>query len=201
MRQPESAMRSMSMSDLDEDFLKAGFAIIKRDAESVKVENKEMKCQSTVSLIQPDGRSPVEKAIENCERWLRVASGNSIGMGKPYIVPQGRPISSGPCESCADKTLGAAIGNLAHGIWGAFAYFAGIGAASKEVMQSRIEICQQCDALDTQGERIVRMIDGEPYCGSPLLQNVGRINAKDGCGCPLKKKVARKTEKCPIGRW
>ncbi len=56
--------------------------------------------------------------------------------------------------------------------------------------QARAEVCERC-AL-----RVVKC--GISYCGNPLLQQIDRDPATDGCGCPCRDKAKSPAEHCPI---
>jgi hypothetical protein len=56
--------------------------------------------------------------------------------------------------------------------------------------QARAEVCERC-AL-----RVVSC--GNSYCGSPLLKQIERDPAVDGCGCPCHDKAKSAGEHCPI---
>jgi hypothetical protein len=56
--------------------------------------------------------------------------------------------------------------------------------------QARATICERC-AL-----RVVRC--NISYCGNPLLQQIDRDPALDGCGCPCRDKAKSPSEHCPI---
>lgn len=56
----------------------------------------------------------------------------------------------------------------------------------------RAEICERCHL------RVVRC--GVSYCGSPLLGQIERDPAIDGCGCPCHAKAKSPREHCPIDR-
>jgi hypothetical protein len=38
------------------------------------------------------------------------------------------------------------------------------------------------------------------YCGKPLLEQLDRDDAVDGCGCPVNKKAQAAGEHCPLDR-
>jgi hypothetical protein len=169
------------------------FVIIDRNEKEITLEDAEMGCRTTIELPLPDGMTEIDMAARNCARWLEAAQGrHSRWNGSLKISKLPPPFV--PCPTCGKK-LGDVIGNIAHGAWGVFKYFAGIDAASKEEMERRLSICAQCPS------NLAQMAKGEAYCGAPLLHNVARDIAREGCGCPLQKKVAIKGEKCPASHW
>jgi hypothetical protein len=54
----------------------------------------------------------------------------------------------------------------------------------------RAAICEFCPL------RVVR--SGKSFCGNPLLQQIHREPALDGCGCPTHDKARSPDEHCPI---
>jgi hypothetical protein len=56
--------------------------------------------------------------------------------------------------------------------------------------EGRAAICEHCPV------RVIRC--GVSYCGNPLLTQLDRDPAIDGCGCPCRDKSKDPTEHCPI---
>ena len=56
--------------------------------------------------------------------------------------------------------------------------------------EARAAICERCPL------RVVKC--GVSYCGNPLLQQIDREPALDGCGCPTRDKAKAPHEHCPI---
>lgn len=55
---------------------------------------------------------------------------------------------------------------------------------------AKAEICLRCP---------LRVIEGKTvYCGKPYLHKPDRVDALDGCGCPVNAKAKDRTEHCPI---
>jgi hypothetical protein len=54
----------------------------------------------------------------------------------------------------------------------------------------RAETCERCPMR--VGHR------GVSYCGKPLLKQIDRDPAVDGCGCPIREKAKAPGEHCPI---
>jgi hypothetical protein len=65
----------------------------------------------------------------------------------------------------------------------------GLLADSPDWIQ-RTSICEMCPM------RIIHR--GVSYCGRPFLQQVQRVPAEDGCGCPTHEKARSPDEHCPI---
>jgi hypothetical protein len=60
----------------------------------------------------------------------------------------------------------------------------------EEIAQHRMQICQECDLLDVQGEGC--MVPGtQPCCNEK----------KGGCGCSLSLKTRALSSDCPLGKW
>jgi hypothetical protein len=58
--------------------------------------------------------------------------------------------------------------------------------------QARAMTCERCP---------LRVIScGVSYCGNPLLQQIDRDPAVDGCGCACRDKAKSPSEHCPIDR-
>lgn len=55
---------------------------------------------------------------------------------------------------------------------------------------ARARLCERCPM------RVIRR--GTSYCGRPFLEDVGRDEAVDGCGCPTRAKAKDPSEHCPI---
>lgn len=75
------------------------------------------------------------------------------------------------------------------------------GPAPFPVSVERYQICQACQEVDSQGERLFRLVDGDAFCGVPRLRHIIRDEVKDGCGCQLGEKVRYKKAACPKGKW
>jgi hypothetical protein len=58
--------------------------------------------------------------------------------------------------------------------------------------QSRATVCERCPL------RVIKC--GVSYCGNPLLQQIDRDPAVDGCGCACRDKAKSPSEHCPIDR-
>jgi len=56
----------------------------------------------------------------------------------------------------------------------------------------RAAVCETCHL------RTIRA--GVSYCGRPLLQQISRDAAQDGCGCPTRAKAKSPDEHCPLDR-
>jgi hypothetical protein len=56
--------------------------------------------------------------------------------------------------------------------------------------EARAAVCERCPL------RVVRC--GTSYCGNPLLSQIDRDPAVDGCGCPCHDKAKDPAEHCPI---
>jgi hypothetical protein len=54
----------------------------------------------------------------------------------------------------------------------------------------RAAICERCPL------RVVHR--GVSYCGNPLLRQIHREPASDGCGCPTRAKAKSAAEHCPL---
>jgi hypothetical protein len=60
----------------------------------------------------------------------------------------------------------------------------------EEIAQHRMQICNECDLLDVQGEGC--MVPGtQPCCNEN----------KGGCGCSLSLKTRALSSDCPLGKW
>ena len=60
----------------------------------------------------------------------------------------------------------------------------------EEIAQHRMQICNECDLLDVQGEGC--MVPGtQPCCNEK----------KGGCGCSLSLKTRALSSDCPLGKW
>ena len=60
----------------------------------------------------------------------------------------------------------------------------------EEIAQHRMQICNNCDLLDEEGEGC--MIPGtQPCCNEK----------KGGCGCSLSLKTRALSSECPLGKW
>ncbi|MGD0463288.1 MAG: hypothetical protein ABSB74_12455 [Tepidisphaeraceae bacterium] len=67
----------------------------------------------------------------------------------------------------------------------------GVGALTVHPdWQVRAAICERCPL------RVIRC--GVSYCGNPLLQQIDRDPAMDGCGCACRDKAKSPSEHCPI---
>ena len=60
----------------------------------------------------------------------------------------------------------------------------------EEIAQHRMEICNQCDLLDEQGDGCT-MPGTAPCCNEK----------KGGCGCSLSLKTRALSSDCPLGKW
>lgn len=67
--------------------------------------------------------------------------------------------------------------------------------------QQRFTICMQCQQVDPNGRRLLRMANGKPHCGQPRLQNIWRDEQLYGCGCPIAEKIWYANTGCPRGQW
>ncbi|MGD0767725.1 MAG: hypothetical protein ABSB42_05960 [Tepidisphaeraceae bacterium] len=56
--------------------------------------------------------------------------------------------------------------------------------------EARAAVCERCPL------RVIRY--GVSYCGTPLLRQIDRDPAIDGCGCPCHDKAKSAQEHCPI---
>jgi hypothetical protein len=56
----------------------------------------------------------------------------------------------------------------------------------------RAAVCETCFLRAVRG--------GVSYCGRPLLQQITRDPALDGCGCPTRAKAKSPAEHCPLDR-
>jgi len=56
--------------------------------------------------------------------------------------------------------------------------------------EARAAVCERCPL------RVIRC--GVSYCGNPLLRQIEREPAVDGCGCPCHDKAKGPDEHCPI---
>jgi hypothetical protein len=65
----------------------------------------------------------------------------------------------------------------------------GIGASASN-WAARAAVCERCPM------RVIRA--GVSYCGRPLLEQVQRDPAIDGCGCPTRQKARAPDEHCPL---
>ena len=54
----------------------------------------------------------------------------------------------------------------------------------------RAALCETCHLRTVRG--------GVSYCGRPLLQQITRDPAIDGCGCPTRAKAKSPDEHCPL---
>jgi hypothetical protein len=77
----------------------------------------------------------------------------------------------------ATKSLAARLRNI------------GLGAVATN-WPRRAAICETCHLRVRVG--------GVSYCGRPLLQNIRRLPAIDGCGCPTHDKARSPGEHCPL---
>ena len=60
----------------------------------------------------------------------------------------------------------------------------------EEIAQHRMQICNNCDLLDEEGEGCI--IPGtQPCCNEK----------KGGCGCSLSLKTRALSSECPLGKW
>jgi hypothetical protein len=60
----------------------------------------------------------------------------------------------------------------------------------EEIAQHRMQICNQCELLDVQGEGCT--VPGtNPCCNEK----------KGGCGCSLSLKTRALSSECPLGKW
>lgn len=60
----------------------------------------------------------------------------------------------------------------------------------EEIAQHRMQICNECDLLDVQGDGC--MVPGtQPCCNEK----------KGGCGCSLSLKTRALSSDCPLGKW
>jgi hypothetical protein len=60
----------------------------------------------------------------------------------------------------------------------------------KQDWSVRAAVCERCHM------RVVHR--GVSYCGQPLLRQIDRDPAVDGCGCPTREKAKDPAEHCPI---
>jgi hypothetical protein len=60
----------------------------------------------------------------------------------------------------------------------------------EEIAQQRMQICNECDLLDVQGEGC--MVPGTAPCCN---------EKKGGCGCSLSLKTRALSSDCPLGKW
>lgn len=81
------------------------------------------------------------------------------------------------------------------------------GKVKANIQKMRFGACIGCtqfvrdeDGNDT-GERLFRMINGEPYCGVPATRKVIRNEVRDGCGCNLNAKTQYVKSECPRKIW
>ena len=56
----------------------------------------------------------------------------------------------------------------------------------------RASLCETCHLRTVRG--------GVSYCGRPLLRQISRDPAVDGCGCPTRAKAKSPDEHCPLDR-
>jgi nicotinamide riboside kinase len=74
--------------------------------------------------------------------------------------------------------------------------------ASPQEYERRRQICQSCQQVNTEGERMFRQVTGGYYsCGVLRFDNILRDSKRDGCGCILNIKWAGQTQKCPHSQW
>jgi hypothetical protein len=83
------------------------------------------------------------------------------------------------------RTLAGALRRYA----GARLRRAGMGNVYRH-WERRAAICERCPM------RVIRC--GVSYCGNPLLEQIDRDPATEGCGCPCHDKAQSPTEHCPI---
>jgi hypothetical protein len=60
----------------------------------------------------------------------------------------------------------------------------------EEIAQHRMQICNECELLDVQGEGCM-VLGTEPCCNEK----------KGGCGCSLSLKTRALSSECPLGKW
>jgi hypothetical protein len=140
-------------------------------------------------------------------------------MDKSSAIPQKFPIFTDPWEGIAEDSVFAPDGTDAPGADGPIktdmarlATAAGVTRYFLEAVgkfatarlrrvgalpiyphwEVRAEVCERCPL------RVMRC--GVSYCGSPLLRQIDRDPAIDGCGCPCHDKAKSAEEHCPIDR-
>jgi hypothetical protein len=60
----------------------------------------------------------------------------------------------------------------------------------EEIAQYRMQICNNCDLLDEEGEGCM-VLGTQPCCNEK----------KGGCGCSLSLKTRALSSECPLGKW
>lgn len=78
------------------------------------------------------------------------------------------------------------------------------GAATTEVQAARLITCAACRIKDLDGDRLYRVLNGEPHCGTPRLVQLSKIRRDErhwGCGCNLIEKATYNSSECPFGVW
>jgi len=101
-----------------------------------------------------------------------------------------------PCGGCLGKNKSLGLLSLGKALLG--------GRATPELAAQRLAICRSCQAVDPNGTRLFRIVDGKAYCGVPRLSKMTKVyrdEAKWGCGCDLAWKVTLAKADCPHERW
>jgi hypothetical protein len=78
------------------------------------------------------------------------------------------------------------------------------GLADEPARAKRLTACEECEAEDSRGERLYRIVDGVIYCGAPRLaslRGILRDQQREGCGCRLLLKTRFRAAHCPRGQW
>jgi hypothetical protein len=74
--------------------------------------------------------------------------------------------------------------------------------ADQQEWERRKQICMSCQYKNSNGERLIRSIQGGYYsCGLFRLREILRDSKAEGCGCILNIKWAGKNQKCPNSLW
>jgi hypothetical protein len=66
------------------------------------------------------------------------------------------------------------------------------------ILPESVDWAQRAAVCETCHLRTIRA--GVSYCGRPLLQQISRDPAQDGCGCPTRAKAKSPDEHCPLDR-
>lgn len=79
------------------------------------------------------------------------------------------------------------------GVKRAASVFRSVGVGSIHPQwQARVDLCATCPLLVVS--------DRKTFCGRPLLRQIQRDEATEGCGCPIMLKAKDPTEHCPRDR-
>lgn len=162
----------------------------------------------------PAGLSPLDVILDDGRRVRFFGAPQMIpamiasftqpgGIGGPSGGAAVKDVAVRPCKGCG-KSLG--VGSLAEALLS--------GEAPLAFQEARVQVCEhRCTAVDSQGNKIYRVIDGVGFCGVPRpgarsliptleeMKMMYRDETKDGCGCPVKEKAKYKASRCPLGLY